>query len=155
MYNHPMFIIKNYNRVFKILSIISISLLTNTCSSFGTVSMSYDSSLQKIWLATEQILVNDYGGILELHQNPTTAISKIKRKDEEFGLEKTSYQAFVTVRGFSRPYSVDVQVREYSTEKASDDFSNNTEKAGEILDQIKEKLEKQEATNIIKDFKPY
>ena len=150
-----MFYNKNYNRVFKIISIISISMFANSCASFGTVSMSYNASQQKLWSAIEQILVKEYGGIQELRQKPTTAISKIKLKDEDFGIDKTSYQAFITLQGFTRPYSVDVQVKEYPTSEPSDNFSNDTQKAGAILEQIKEIVNKKEASNLIRDFKPY
>jgi hypothetical protein len=136
------------------LSALTIVVIAG-CSSFGSVSMSYDAPRQRIWTSIERILIDEYGGVQEVLQNPPTAVSKIKLKDAEFGLEKSSFQAFVVLSGFSRPYSVDIEVREYPTDKASDNYRHNVSKAGEILEKIKDIVGKQEASNLIKDFRPY
>jgi len=131
------------------------ALLSN-CSSFGSVSKSYNYSKQEIWSAMSAVIQKNYGGTKKVNPNPPTMVSNLTVKDKKFGIDKTAYQVFAGLSGFSRPYVVDVEVRTYPTGEESPDYSIDRDKAQEVIDQVGILLEHRKYNSSLQDqFQPY
>jgi hypothetical protein len=128
----------------------------NSCSTLGTVSRSYRFSKQDIWSAMTDVIVKNYGSIKRVDPNPPTIVSNLSIKDKVFGVEKTSYQVYASLSGFSRPFVVDVEVRVFPTGQESTNYKVDRQKAQEILEQIDVLLEYRRHNASIQDrFLPY
>ena len=92
-------------------SIFLLFLLTSCSTTTGTVTRGYNTTKDKIWYSMKEVIKKDYGGIKRLEPDPPTVVSGIFMKDQQFGIDKTEYQAYVSLSGFTRPYVVDVEVR--------------------------------------------
>ncbi len=117
------------------LSLVFLITLSG-CSSFGAVSRNYNYSKQQIWSATNAILTNNYGGVKRIDQEPPTAVSGLSVKDKKFGIDKSAYQVFASLSGFTRPYAVDIEVRVYPNGEENSDYTKDRDKAEQIHDEI-------------------
>jgi hypothetical protein len=139
---------------FVLCFLVSVSL--NYCSTFGTVSRSYNYSKQEIWSAMSAVIQKNYGGVKKVNPSPPTIVSNLVVKDKKFGIDKTAYQVFAGLSGFSRPYVVDVEIRAYPTGEESSDYSIDRDKAQEVIDQIGILLEHRKYNSSLQDqFQPY
>jgi hypothetical protein len=133
-----------------------ISVLLSSCSTFGTVSRSYNYSKPEIWSAMSAVIQKNYGGVKKINPNPPTMVSNLTVKDKKFGIDKTAYQVFAGLSGFSRPYVVDVETRAYATGEENSDYSIDRDKAQEVIDQIGILLEHRKYNASLQDeFQPY
>jgi hypothetical protein len=141
----------------KILIISSlIVILASACASFGNVSMSFDSSKEKIWDAMKYVAIKEYGNITEVKKDPLTIVTATKQKDKEFGLDKTIYEAYMTLTGFSRPYVIDVEVRVYPDGIRNSNYEMDSDAAGKLIQEIKQYIDTKGAdVNLWRDFRPY
>jgi len=120
-----------------VLLFISLFFMTVvSCAGFGTVSRGYGYTKQQIWEAVTIIMNKNYGGVKRIEQDPPTAVSGLTVKDKKFGIDKSAYQVFAGLSGFTRPYTVDVEVRVYDDGVESSSYSKDKGKAGEIQDEI-------------------
>ena len=134
---------------------VFFSILTS-CSTLGTVSRSYRYSKHDIWSAMTDVVVKNYGSIKRVDPDPPTIVSNLSIKDKVFGVEKTSYQVYASLSGFSRPFVVDVEVRVYETGEESKNYKVDRQKAQEILEQTGVLLEYRKHNASIQDrFLPY
>jgi len=137
-------------------SVILIILANFSCSTFGTVSKSYQYSKPEIWYAMTTVVDKNYSGIKKIIPNPPTMISNLSVKDKKFGIDKTAYQVYASLSGFSRPFVVDVDVRAYPSGDENGDFSTDRDKAQEVIDQIEILLEHRKYNASLQDeYLPY
>ncbi|MEI6092144.1 MAG: hypothetical protein WCQ47_00495 [bacterium] len=139
-----------------IMSVVLV-LFVSACGTFGVVSRSYDYSKQDIWSAMTTIINKNYNGVKKITPDPPTMISNLTVKDKKFGIDKTTYQVFGSVAGFSRPYVADIEVRSYANgEETTRHYDVDREKAQEIIDQIGILLEHRRYNSSIQDqYMPY
>lgn len=144
-------------RVLLILVALAFAIATlPACSTFGTVSKSYNHSKQEIWSAMTSVIQKNYGGIKKIDPNPPTIVSNLTVKDKKFGIDKTAYQVFAGLSGFSRPYVVDVEIRSYPTGEEGSDYNVDRDKAQEVIDQIGVLLEHRKYNSSLQDqYQPY
>ena len=148
----------NYLKEKRIILGLSLVLfyVLSSCSTLGTVSRSYRFSKQEIWSAMTDVVVKNYGSIKRVDPDPPTIVSNLSIKDKVFGVEKTSYQVYASLSGFSRPFVVDVEVRVFPTGQESSNYKVDRQKAQEILEQIDVLLEYRRHNASIQDrFLPY
>jgi hypothetical protein len=130
-------------------------LLIFSCTTFGTnISRGYDTSKSFLWSSLVEALTVIYGGIEEqkIDGNSTSVISKSVMKDREFKMDTTHYQAFVELKGFTRPYIIDAQVREYPDINNKSNYYLNNQKATELLNFISEYIEKNAANASFQEY---
>jgi hypothetical protein len=126
------------------------------CTTFGAVSRSYNYSKQQIWNAITVVLSTNHGGVKRVEQEPPTAISNLSVKDKKFGIDKSAYQAFTSLSGFTRPYVVDIEVRVYPTGEESTDYSRDNDKAEQIQNEISKYLYDKRYNSSLQDtYVPY
>jgi hypothetical protein len=128
----------------------------NGCTSLGAVSRSYNYSKQQIWGAINAVLTSNHGGIKRIEQEPPTAVSNLSIKDKKFGIDKSAYQVFASLSGFTRPYAVDVEVRVYPTGDESSAFVKDRDKAEQIQEEISKYLyDKRYNSSLQDNYIPY
>lgn len=131
-------------------------VFAGSCATFGTVSKSYNYSKQEIWSAMSSVIDKNYSGIKKILPNPPTMISNLTIKDKQFGIDKTAYQVYASLSGFSRPYVADVEVRSFANGEEGSSYDADREKAQEIIDQISVLLEHRRYNSSIQDqYLPY
>ncbi|MBN1113902.1 MAG: hypothetical protein JXA66_01035 [Oligoflexia bacterium] len=136
--------------------IAALFVAVASCSTFGNITMTYDTSQERVWQAINVTIEGMYGGIESTKSDPPTVISLIKLKDKEFGLDKRSSQAIVTLTGFKRPFVVDIEVRIYAEGKASEEYEVDRDTATLIHTRVREYIIDQEDNFSFKeDFAPY
>jgi len=143
--------------MFKFFTIMLFCFGITSCSTTtGTVSRAYNRTKDKIWFSVKDVINRNYGGIKKIEPEPPTVISNLFLKDQQFGIDKTAYQAVVGLSGFTRPYVVDVEVRIYPTGEETAKYSTDRAKAQEIVDQITANLNyKKYNTSLQEEFAPY
>lgn len=130
--------------------------LVSCSTTTGNVSRGYNMKKDKIWNSAKEIINRNYGGIKKIEPEPPTIISNLFLKDQQFGIDKTAYQAVVGLSGFTRPYVVDVEVRVYPDGEESSKYSTDRGKAQEIVDQITAHINyKKHNTSLQEEFAPY
>ena len=139
-----------------VLFCISSLVIFSSCSSFGTVSRGYSYSKQQIWDAITTTINKNHGGVNRIDQEPPTVVSNLSVKDKKFGIDKSAYQVFAGLTGFTRPYFVDVEVRVYSEGQENGDYVKDREKAEEIQDEISKYLYNKRYNSSMQDaYTPY
>lgn len=104
----------------------------------------------------KQVVDKNYNGIKRIDPDPSTIVSNLFLKDQQFGIDKTAYQVVVDLSGFTRPYVVDVEVRVYSDGEEKAKYSTDRNKAQEIINQITAELNnKKYNTSLQEEFAPY
>jgi len=138
-----------------LLSFVFLITLNN-CSTFGAVSRSYNYSKPQIWNAISVVLANNYGGVKKIEQEPPTAVSSLSIKDKKFGIDKSAYQVFASLSGFTRPYVVDIEVRVYPNGEENGDYTKDRNKAEEIQEEIAKYLYDKRYNSSLQDtYIPY
>lgn len=138
------------------LLVIPFLIVFSACSSFGSVSRSYDYSKDEIWEAMKTCIQQDHGGIKKVEYNPPTIISNIAVRDKKFGMDKATYQVYASLSGFVRPFVVDVEVRSYQTGEESEGYTSDRPKAQEIIERITKYLNDRKYNSSLQDeYKPY
>ena len=128
----------------------------NGCSTFGAVSRSYNYSKQQIWNAINVVITNNHGGMKRIEQEPPTAVSNLSVKDKKFGIDKSAYQVFAGLSGFTRPYVVDIEVRVYPTGEETSDYIKDRDKAEQVQDEISKYLYDKRYNSSLQDtYIPY
>ena len=143
----------------KIYSILFLTVFTAclfACSSFGTVTRGYSDTRERIWEAMTVAIQKYYGSVKKIESDPPTIVSNLLIKDVQFGLDKTTYQAFASLMGFTRPYVVDVRVRVYPKGREGGEYTEDRNRAEEILDYINTYLkDRKYNTTLQDDYEPY
>ena len=128
----------------------------NGCSTFGTVSRSYNYSKSQIWDAISTVIKNNYGGMKRIEQEPPTAISNLSIKDKKFGIDTSAYQVFAGLSGFNRPYVIDIEVRVYPNGEEGSKYTQDRKKAEQIQDEISKTLFDKKYNSSLQDtYIPY
>ena len=126
------------------------------CTTFGAVSRSYNYSKQQIWNAINSVLVANHGGVKRIEQEPPTAVSNLSVKDKKFGIDKSAYQVFASLSGFTRPYVVDIDVRDYPSGQEEPNYVKDSDKAEQIQDEISKYLYDKRYNSSLQDtYIPY
>lgn len=126
------------------------------CSTFGAVSKSYNYSKQQIWNAINVVIATNHSGVKRIEQEPPTAVSNLSVKDKKFGIDKSAYQVFASLSGFTRPYVVDIDVRVYPNGEESENYIKDKDKAQEVQDEISKYLYDKRYNSSLQDmYVPY
>ena len=135
---------------------LALFITISGCTTFGAVSRSYSYSKQQIWNALNVVITNNYGGIKRIEQEPPTAVSNLSVKDKKFGIDKSAYQVFASLSGFTRPYVVDVEVRVYASGEETESYSKDNNKAEQIQNEISKYLYDKRFNSSLQDtYVPY
>lgn len=141
---------------FSLLSGLILATLCSCSTTIGNVSRGYNYTKDKIWYCAKDVVNKNYGGVKRIEQDPPTIFSNLFLKDQQFGIDKTAYQAVVSLSGFTRPYVIDVEVRVFEEGEEKSKYSTDRAKAQEIVNQITTDLnEKKYNTPIQEEFAPY
>ncbi len=104
----------------------------------------------------KDVVNKNYGGVKKIEPDPPSMVSNLFLKDQQFGIDKTAYQAVVGLSGFTRPYVVDVEVRVFPDGEEKDKYSTDRRKAQEIINQITAELNHRKYnTPMQEEFTPY
>jgi hypothetical protein len=137
-------------------SIFSLFILTSCSTTTGTVTRGYNTTKDKIWYSMKEVIKKDYGGIKRLEPDPPTVVSGIFMKDHQFGIDKTGYQAYVSLSGFTRPYVVDVEVRVFPEGYETQKYSTDRAKAQEIINKVTQHInDKKYNMSMQEEFAPF
>lgn len=135
--------------------IVLALFLISSCSSYGDIQRLYESSSrQEIWEAMQEVVISEFSDIEAILKNPPSIVSVTKKIDQEFGLDKTEFKAYLSLTGFNRPYFVEVKVKKFSDGTDPSNYSYDYKYAEKILNLIDQKIKENRSKNIFQKFVP-
>lgn len=138
--------------------VISLFCFIFSCStiSYSGVSKGYDETKSLVWKNVLSIVEKDYGGIKDYKKDPYTVYSNIVPESKELsGIEDKYLQATMSLSGLTRPYIVDVLVKECKDINC-EDYETSDYRANEVLYKLDERLKQHRLKSSLQDiYEPF
>jgi hypothetical protein len=138
--------------------ILLLFCLFFSCStiSYSGISKGYNETKSLVWKNMLSIVEENYGGIKDYKKEPYTVFSNIVPANKELsGIEDKYLQAIMSLSGHTRPYAVDVLVKECKDINC-EDYGTSTYRAEEILYKLDKKLKEHRLKSSLQDvYNPF